>query len=83
MIYVLFTQADLTGLMYASFHNHPEVATALIEAGCELNSVGTVSFSIFLTCYIFFYDLNSSYTSMFSSGSFTIAPKKLDVTQGR
>ena len=37
-------QADLTGLMYASFHNHPDVAMALIEAGCELNSVGTVSY---------------------------------------
>ena len=30
--------------MYASFHNHPDVALALIEAGCELNSVGTVSY---------------------------------------
>jgi ankyrin repeat protein len=40
-----FFQADLTGLMYASFHNHPDVASALIEAGCELNSVGTVSTS--------------------------------------
>lgn len=27
--------------MYAAFHNHPEVANALIEAGCDLNSVGT------------------------------------------
>lgn len=34
-------EADLTGLMYAAFHNHPEVANALIEAGCELNAVGT------------------------------------------
>ncbi|WAR26179.1 Y045-like protein, partial [Mya arenaria] len=33
-------EADLTGLMYAAFHNHPEVAMALIDAGCELNAVG-------------------------------------------
>ncbi|XP_060568285.1 ankyrin repeat and sterile alpha motif domain-containing protein 1B-like [Ruditapes philippinarum] len=38
-------EADLTGLMYASFHNHPDVASALIEAGCELNSVGTTFWS--------------------------------------
>ena len=29
--------------MYASYHNHPEVAQALIDAGCELDAVGSVS----------------------------------------
>ncbi|XP_045165033.2 ankyrin repeat and sterile alpha motif domain-containing protein 1B-like [Mercenaria mercenaria] len=38
-------EADLTGLMYASFHNHPDVASVLIEAGCQLNSVGTTFWS--------------------------------------
>lgn len=34
-------EADFTGLMFASYHNHPEVATALIQAGCEINAFGT------------------------------------------
>jgi hypothetical protein len=29
--------------MFASYHNHPEVASALIDAGCEINAFGTVS----------------------------------------
>jgi len=42
-------QADLTSLMFASFHNHPSVALALIDAGCDLNAVGTVSKDTSLT----------------------------------
>lgn len=34
-------EADFTGLMFASYHNHPEVASALISAGCEINAFGT------------------------------------------
>ncbi|XP_055995316.1 ankyrin repeat and sterile alpha motif domain-containing protein 1B-like [Ostrea edulis] len=34
-------EADFTGLMFASYHNHPEVASALINAGCEINAFGT------------------------------------------
>ncbi|KAK3602016.1 hypothetical protein CHS0354_027019 [Potamilus streckersoni] len=33
--------ADLTGLIYAAYHNHPDVALAFIEGGCELDAVGT------------------------------------------
>ncbi|KAL3885526.1 hypothetical protein ACJMK2_025578 [Sinanodonta woodiana] len=33
--------ADLTGLIYAAYHNHPNVALAFIEGGCELDAVGT------------------------------------------
>ena len=46
-IRTLRLQADLTGLMYASYHNHPEVAQALIDAGCELDAVGSVSVILF------------------------------------
>ena len=35
--------------MFASFHNHPSVALALIDAGCDLNAVGTVSRDTSLT----------------------------------
>jgi len=35
-----FGEADLTGLMFAAFHNHPEVAAVLIDAGCELDAIG-------------------------------------------
>lgn len=34
-------EADLTGLMYAAYHNHPEVAQAFVDAGCELDAVGS------------------------------------------
>ncbi|KAK3088450.1 hypothetical protein FSP39_019357 [Pinctada imbricata] len=34
-------EADFTGLMFAAYHNHPEVASAFIDAGCEINAFGT------------------------------------------
>lgn len=34
-------EADFTGLMFASYHNHPEVSSAFIEAGCDINAKGT------------------------------------------
>ena len=41
--FTFHAQADLTGLMYAAYHNHPEVAQALIDAGCDMDAVGSVS----------------------------------------
>ncbi|KAI8764448.1 ankyrin repeat domain-containing protein 50 [Biomphalaria glabrata] len=35
-------EANFTGLMFAAYHNHLEVASAFIEGGCDLNSA---------TCY--------------------------------
>ena len=29
--------------MYAAFHNHPNVADALIDAKCDIDATGTVS----------------------------------------
>ena len=29
--------------MYAAYHNHPEVAQAFVDAGCELDAIGSVS----------------------------------------
>ena len=29
--------------MYAAYHNHPEVAQALIDAGCAIDAAGSVS----------------------------------------
>ncbi|XP_050410829.2 ankyrin repeat domain-containing protein 6 [Patella vulgata] len=34
-------EADFTGLMFASYHGHSEVATAFIEAGCDINCTGS------------------------------------------
>lgn len=34
-------EADFTGLMYAAYHNHPDVASALIEAGCDVDAHGS------------------------------------------
>ncbi|XP_063406989.1 ankyrin repeat, SAM and basic leucine zipper domain-containing protein 1-like [Mytilus trossulus] len=34
-------EADFTGLMYAAYHNHPDVASALIEGGCQINAYGS------------------------------------------
>ncbi|KAK6167385.1 hypothetical protein SNE40_021425 [Patella caerulea] len=34
-------EADFTGLMFASYHGHYEVATAFIEAGCDINCTGS------------------------------------------
>ncbi|CAG2253911.1 unnamed protein product [Mytilus edulis] len=40
-------EADFTGLMYAAYHNHPDVASALIEGGCQINAYGSVYSDIF------------------------------------
>lgn len=34
-------EADFTGLMYAAYHNHPDVASALIDGGCDINAHGS------------------------------------------
>ncbi|CAG2198240.1 unnamed protein product [Mytilus edulis] len=34
-------EADFTGLMYAAYHNHPDVASALMEGGCQINAYGS------------------------------------------
>ncbi|XP_060074912.1 serine/threonine-protein phosphatase 6 regulatory ankyrin repeat subunit A-like [Ylistrum balloti] len=34
-------EADFTGLMFAAYHNHPEVALAFINSGCDINAFGT------------------------------------------
>ena len=36
-------EADFTPLMFAAYHNHPEVARVLTESGCDVNAQGTVS----------------------------------------
>jgi hypothetical protein len=30
--------------MYAAYHNHPDVASALIEGECDINAHGSVSY---------------------------------------
>ncbi|XP_021355949.1 tankyrase-2-like [Mizuhopecten yessoensis] len=34
-------EADFTGLMFAAYHNHPEVALAFTTSGCDINAYGT------------------------------------------
>ncbi|XP_033726929.1 poly [ADP-ribose] polymerase tankyrase-2-like [Pecten maximus] len=34
-------EADFTGLMFAAYHNHPEVALAFTNNGCDINAYGT------------------------------------------
>ena len=47
---MIWLQADFTGLMFASYHNHPDVASAFIDASCDIDAFGTVcSYFIFLS----------------------------------
>ncbi|XP_069105647.1 ankyrin repeat domain-containing protein 6-like [Argopecten irradians] len=34
-------EADFTGLMFAAYHNHPEVALAFTSNNCDINAYGT------------------------------------------
>ena len=53
--------------MFASYHNHPEVANAFITAGCEINAFGTVS--IPTGCWI----LGSFQTALFIVKSLSVS----------